>query len=118
MGTAQRRLRQLVRAGPHHPHRIAGLGHGQQGRVKRHIVGTVVAITSRPLHMTHHDRLFVQTQGLGLVIAQILDALAVGPDLQGLAVPLCQCAAKTNRGVGNVRLEVLARQAHPVFKSI
>ena len=118
VGTAQRRLRQLIRTRPHDPHRITKLGHGQQGCIKRHIVGTVVAITSGPLHVPHHDRLFVKPQGLGQVIAQILNALAVGPDLQGLAVPLGQCAAKTNRGVGNVRLEVLARQTHPVFVSV
>jgi hypothetical protein len=96
VGTAQWRLRQLVCARPHDPHRMAGLGHGQQGRVKGHIVGTVVAITTGTFDMPHHDRLFVQTQGLGQVIAQILYALAVSPDLQGLAIPLGQCAAKTN----------------------
>jgi hypothetical protein len=38
---------------------MAGLVHGQQSRVKRHIVGTVVAITTSPLNMAHDNGLFV-----------------------------------------------------------
>jgi hypothetical protein len=38
---------------------MAGLVHGQQGRVKGHIVGTVVPITTGTFDMAHDDSLLI-----------------------------------------------------------
>ena len=93
----QRAVRQLVGARPQHAHRLAGAAQGHQHSIKSDIVSAVVAIAAGALDVVNQDVGFGHRHGffserLDDIVAQIVNALAVRPDLQLTAVPLRQCA--------------------------
>ena len=54
---------ELFLAPPAHADRLAGLLHGNDGRVGRGIVGAVVAVAAGALHVVHDDRRRVRASG-------------------------------------------------------
>ena len=80
---------------------------GEQHGIERDIVGGVVPIATRALHMLDRDVLDRQFENQREVGAQEIDALAVGPDMNAVAVPLRHGAGRRDRRVRNVGAGIL-----------
>ena len=102
---------QLVGTRPQHAHRLAGTAQGHQHGIKSDIVCAIVAIAARPLNVVNQDVGFGHRHGLfgeclHDIVTQIVNALAVRPDLQLAAVPLRQCARWADGSMRQIRLEI------------
>ena len=89
---AERRMRHLVGARPLHANRTAAGLLRQQHRVERDIVGGVMAVAAGALHMLDRDVLQRQFEHQRKIGAQEIDALAMGPDMDAVAVVHCAMA--------------------------
>ena len=79
--------------------------------VGRGVVGAVMAVAARPLHMLDRDRGRIELQRAGEPGAQRVDALGMGPDLQ-MAVAIDRHAAgRRDRGMGDVHPRVARLEA-------
>ena len=108
---SKRRMRHLVGARPLHAHRPAAGGLRQQHSVERDIVGGVVAVAAGAFEMLDRDVLRRQFQDQREIVAQEIDALAVGPDMDAvLAVPLRHRAGGRDRRMRNVGADILPAQ--------
>ena len=108
MRSADRRPGELVLARPLHPHRASAGRARQQHGVERHVVGAVVAVAAGALDVLHDDVLGRQRAGEREVGAQIVDALAVRPDMHLVrAGPLRDRARGRHRRVRDEGTRVL-----------
>ncbi len=71
-------------AGPLHAHGNTGQRARDQGRVRRGVVGAVMAITSGSLDMDQADARQRHPQHLRDALAIGIDTLGVGPDRHGI----------------------------------
>ena len=84
---AERGIRHLALARPLYAHRPAAGFLGEQHGIERDIVGGVVPVAAGALHMLDRDVLDRQFENQRQIGAQKIDALAVGPDMDAVAVP-------------------------------
>ena len=96
----------LVIAHPLDAHRATGYRAREQRRIKRHVIGAVMAVAARPLRMDAADGRFVHLQHLGEILAQRKDALGVRPYRQLAVIELRHRAGWADRAMHDVRLGV------------
>jgi hypothetical protein len=89
---AERRPCHLVGPRPLHTHRTALRREREARGIERDVVGAVVAIASGALHVRDDDLLPRHVEGEREIAAQVVDALAVGPDAKRVAVELRESA--------------------------
>ena len=78
---AHRLKAELLLAPPAHPDRLPRPAQRDNGGVGRRVVGPVMPVAARSLHMLHRDRGRIELQGAGERGAQRVDPLAMRPDL-------------------------------------
>ena len=98
-GRGQWRMAQLGLARPLHPHGATGQLPRQPSGIPSHVISAIVAITSCAFHVRDLHLVGRQIKRQSQVTTQVVNALAVGPNLQRLFGPLRQGAAQTNGGV-------------------
>jgi hypothetical protein len=81
---AKRGARQLVGTAPQHAHRPARHAAREPRGIERHVVGAVVTVAARALHVLHAHRLGLAREREREVAAQVEDALAVCPHMQAM----------------------------------
>ncbi|MGY4293377.1 hypothetical protein ACVWXN_001472 [Bradyrhizobium sp. i1.4.4] len=94
-------------ARPLHPHRAAAGGFRQQHGIERDVVGRIVPVAAGPLHMLDDDVFGRQLEHDRKIGAQQIDALAVCPDMDTIAVPSRHGAGRRDRGMCDVGTGVL-----------
>ena len=99
----------LVGPGPLDLHRLAGPVVRDQRRVERRVVRAVVAVAAGSVHVPNRDRVGRQVERLGDRRPEELDALAVAPDIEPLAVEEGHPAGWPDRAVQQERLGVADR---------
>ena len=87
---------------PAHADRLARHLHGDDCRIGRGIVGAIVAVTARALHVLHRNGGRLQAERLHQCAAQRIDALAMRPDGEMAVLEQRQTAGRRDRGVGDV----------------
>src|SRR3954468_1580965 len=95
-------MRHLVLTRPLHADRPAARRLGQQNRIQRDVVGTVVAVATRAFHVLDRDILDRYLQDEREVSPEKVDALAVGQHVNLLARPLGDGARGCDRGMGEI----------------
>ena len=111
-----RRLRlvdEFFLASPAHADRLTRLLHRDDRGVGRRIIGAVVAVTARALHVMDDDRGRLELERLRQGRAQRINALAVGPNRQ-LAVLVKRKAARgRDRRVREIAARIRSLQSAP-----
>ena len=98
-GRCLRLIDEFLLAPPAHADRLARHLHGDNGGVGRGIVGAVVAVAARPLHVVHGDLGCVDAEGFGERAAQREHPLAVGPHREMAIAVFRQATGRRDRGM-------------------
>ena len=83
---------------------------GEERRIERDVVGAVVAVAAGALDVLDDDALRRQAKHEGEVGPQIVDALAVRPDMHAAVAPLRDGAGRGDRGMGEEGPRVARRK--------
>ncbi len=109
-GGGERLARVLLLAHPLHADRAARHGAGDQRRIRRDVIGAVVAVAAGPLDMDAAHLLRRQAQQLGKRVALGINALRMGPDCHAAAVGLGERAGRADGAVHPIGLGVAGPQ--------